>query len=207
MCVACYKWSGTNKWMDAGKDWNLNYRSRISVLEVGIIIRDMNETVLNFRFSLMEDHVKFLCQELVAELAENALDNCEMSPAPVESFLQANSKRSCLNSTNYGSHCCQSHSAEPHNPPVSLAWTQNRRAVKTSVLCQTTCCSVPASPSQGKKLTPLQDHFEWAIEKCIHIQVARGECESASIKRIEQQLKSSIFLYQLGLNSCLKLLR
>ena len=38
----------------------------------------------------MEDHVKLLCQELVPELAENALDNCEMSPAPVESFLQAN---------------------------------------------------------------------------------------------------------------------
>ena len=117
------------------------------------------------------------------------------------------SQKELLNSTNYGSQCCRFHSAEPYNPPVSLAWTQNRRAVKTSVLCQTTCWSVPASPSQGKELTPLQDHFEWAIEKCIHIQVARGECESASIKRIEQQLKLSIFLYQLGLNPCLKLLR
>ena len=38
----------------------------------------------------MEDHVKLLCQELMAELAKTALDNCEMSPAPVESFLQAN---------------------------------------------------------------------------------------------------------------------
>ena len=38
----------------------------------------------------MEDHVKLLCQELVAELAEAAIDNSEMSPAPVGSFLQAN---------------------------------------------------------------------------------------------------------------------
>ena len=38
----------------------------------------------------MEDHVKLLCQELMAELTKTALDNCEMSPAPVESFLQAN---------------------------------------------------------------------------------------------------------------------
>ena len=43
-----------------------------------------------FRFFLMEDHVKLLCQELVAELVEAALNNSEKSPAPVESLLQAN---------------------------------------------------------------------------------------------------------------------
>ena len=40
----------------------------------------------------MEDHVKLLCQELVVELAEAALNDSEMYPAPVDSFLQANAQ-------------------------------------------------------------------------------------------------------------------
>ena len=39
----------------------------------------------------MEDHIQLLCHELVAELAEAALNNSEVSPVPVESLLQANS--------------------------------------------------------------------------------------------------------------------
>ena len=38
----------------------------------------------------MEDHIQLLCQELVAELAEAALDNSEVSPVPVENILQEN---------------------------------------------------------------------------------------------------------------------
>ena len=40
----------------------------------------------------MEDHIQLLCWELVAELAEAALNTSVVSPAPVESLPQANTE-------------------------------------------------------------------------------------------------------------------
>jgi len=111
----------------------------------------------------MEDHVQLLCWELVAELAEAALNNPEVSHAPVESLPQANTLTEGAQNP---------HSTDP------IAASPNTQS------------ALPESKTEG----PLKPQFfakrPASAPLLPHPKVARGECESASIKRIEQQLKA-----------------
>ena len=129
----------------------------------------------------MEDHIQLLCWELVAELAEAALNNPEVSHTPVESPPQANT----LTEGAQNPHSTDPIVAGP-NTQSALPESKTEGALKPQFFAKRPA-SAPLLPHpKVKTQLPLEN------ANCVYTQVARGECESASIKRIEQQLKLSL---------------
>ena len=127
----------------------------------------------------MEDHIQLLCRELVADLAEAALN---YSPVPVESFLQAN----VLTEGGAENPTSTDPVAAGPNTQSALPESKTEGPLKPQFFAKRPA-SAPLLPHpKVKTQLPLGN------ANCVHTQVARGECESASIKRIEQQLKLSL---------------
>ena len=144
----------------------------------------------------MEGSIKLLCRELVAELAEAALHEPEVSPVPVESLLQTNAISKGVAQTpsttdpiaagpTLLSSTDQSASTEPKaDVPLKPQFFAKRPASASQLPQPKVEIQIPCRNLLSEK----QCKFD--------SQVARGECESASIKRLEQQLKLSIPLVQ-----------